>query len=47
MALCSFVEVDRRFRGAYCLLHPDDRGSMRLYGAIFQKAVIILAAVRN
>jgi hypothetical protein len=27
----SLVEVDRNFRGAYCLHHrPDDGGSMRL-----------------
>jgi hypothetical protein len=28
IALCGLVEVDRRFRGAYCLHHrPDDGGS--------------------
>jgi hypothetical protein len=28
VAPCSHVEVDRRFRGAYCLYHrPDDRCS--------------------
>jgi hypothetical protein len=29
IAPCSFVNVDRRFRGAYCLHHqgPDDRDS--------------------
>jgi hypothetical protein len=27
-ASCSLVEVDRRFRGTYCLHHyPDDEGS--------------------
>jgi hypothetical protein len=25
VALCSLVEIDRRFRGAYCLHHQDDR----------------------
>jgi hypothetical protein len=29
IAPCSLVEVDRRFRGAYCLHYrPDDGGSM-------------------
>jgi hypothetical protein len=28
IASCSHVEVDRRFRGAYCLHHsPDDGGT--------------------
>jgi hypothetical protein len=28
---CSQVDVDRRFRGAYCLQHsPDDGGSTHL-----------------
>jgi hypothetical protein len=28
VALCSLVEFDRRFRGAYCLHHrPDDEGN--------------------
>jgi hypothetical protein len=31
VALCSFVDVDRRFRGAYCLHHQgDDGGSTHL-----------------
>jgi hypothetical protein len=31
IALCSLVEVDRRFRGAYCLHHrPDDGDSTHL-----------------
>jgi hypothetical protein len=33
IALYSFVEVDRRFRGVYCLHHldPDDGGSNHKY----------------
>jgi hypothetical protein len=30
IAPCSHVEVDRRFRGAYCLHHQDDQGDHRL-----------------
>jgi hypothetical protein len=32
VAPCSHVEVDRRFRGAYCLYHhrPDDGSSTHL-----------------
>jgi hypothetical protein len=34
VAPCSHVEVDRHFRGAYCLYHqahrPDDGGSTHL-----------------
>jgi hypothetical protein len=31
IALCGLVEVNRRFRGAYCLHHQgDDGGSMHL-----------------
>jgi hypothetical protein len=36
IALCSLVEVDRRFKGAYCLHHQDDNG------AISQNAVIFI-----
>jgi hypothetical protein len=28
IALCSLVEVDRRFRGAYCLHHQGDETVM-------------------
>jgi hypothetical protein len=42
--VCSLVEVDRRFRGAFCLHRQG--ALMRLHGAITQKAVILtLAAV--
>jgi hypothetical protein len=38
VAPCSLVEVDRRFRGAYCLEHQDDEkrrsASARLQGAL-------------
>jgi hypothetical protein len=34
VTLCSLVEVDRRFGGAYCLHHQDD------------DVIFILAAVR-
>jgi hypothetical protein len=31
IAPCNFVEVDRRFRGAYCLRYrPDDGGNGHL-----------------
>jgi hypothetical protein len=34
VVLCCLVEIDRRFRGAYCLHHqgdsPDDGGSKHL-----------------
>jgi hypothetical protein len=32
---CSLVDVNRRFRGAYCLQHPDDGDSK------FMRAMII------
>jgi hypothetical protein len=54
---CSVVEVDRRFRDAYCLYHQGDEGdnmnkrrptSTKLHGAIAQKAVtFILVTVRT
>jgi hypothetical protein len=35
VATCNYVEVDRRFRGAYCLHYQgdgtDDGGSMHLW----------------
>jgi hypothetical protein len=51
-APCSLVEVDRRFRDAYCLHHHDICETSvyfnELYGAMSQKSVIfILAAVRT
>jgi hypothetical protein len=30
VAQCSVVEIDRRFRGAYCLHCPDDGSSKHL-----------------
>jgi hypothetical protein len=31
IVLCSFIKVDRRFRGVYCFHHrPDKAGSMQL-----------------
>jgi hypothetical protein len=30
VAPCSHVEVDQRFRDAYCLHHQDDGGSTHL-----------------
>jgi hypothetical protein len=39
-APCSLVEVDRRFRGEYCL-HRQSLPLRKLYGAISQYAVII------
>jgi hypothetical protein len=45
-APCSLIEVDRRFRGVYCLYRQDDSPHdgrqklrstpMRLHGAIFR-----------
>jgi hypothetical protein len=44
-APCSVVEVDQRFRDAYCLYH---QGTSRQRGTMSQKAVIfITAAVRT
>jgi hypothetical protein len=40
------VEVDRRFKGAYCFQHQGNKilkrrsNSTRLHGAIYQKAAI-------
>jgi hypothetical protein len=31
VASCVLAEIDQRFRGAYCLHRPDDRGSMLLW----------------
>jgi hypothetical protein len=52
IASCNLIEVDQSFRGAYCfhqyapLKHKST--SLRLHGAISQKAVIfILATVRT
>jgi hypothetical protein len=48
VALCSLVEVDRRFRGTYCLHHQGVRPlnrrliSMRLHGATTQKTAIFI-----
>jgi hypothetical protein len=39
-APCSLVEVDRRFRDAYCLHHNGDETSTRLHEAASQKAII-------
>jgi hypothetical protein len=48
-APCSLVEIDRRFRDAYCLHHrPDDEGNKHLYeihGAISQMTVIFISLV--
>jgi hypothetical protein len=50
-ASCSLLEVELRFRGAYCLHHQGDDGdstycetsvSTRLHGAISQNAVIFI-----
>jgi hypothetical protein len=41
---CSLVEVDRRFRGAYCLHHQGDEGPDD-GGSTHQKAVIFEAVV--
>jgi hypothetical protein len=44
----NLVEVDRRFRGVYCLHHQGDGLIQRLHGPAYQKAAIfILAAVRT
>jgi hypothetical protein len=46
------LEVDRYFKGAYCLHHEGDTSetpvhSNEMHGAVFQKAVIfMIAAVR-
>jgi hypothetical protein len=29
VALCTVVEIDRRFRGAYCLLHQSRRENLK------------------
>jgi hypothetical protein len=53
IALCSLVEVDRRFRGGYFIMSDNvplkrRSASTRLHGAVSQKAVIfVLAAVRT
>jgi hypothetical protein len=46
-APCGLVELDRRFRGAYCLHHRDQYASLkrrstttRPHGVISQKALI-------
>jgi hypothetical protein len=51
---CSLVEIDRQFRGAYCLHHQDNESttkqahlkrrsiSTRLHGATFQKTAILV-----
>jgi hypothetical protein len=45
MAPCSLVAGDWRLRGSYCLHHQS---TLRLYGAVSQKALIfILAAMRT
>jgi hypothetical protein len=54
IALCSLVEVDRRFRDAYCLHRHDGRQyahlkrrfiSTRLHGATSLKAAIFTIPV--
>jgi hypothetical protein len=50
VALYSLVDIDRRFRGAYCLFHQDYESLrvMELQGATSQKtAIFILVAVRT
>jgi hypothetical protein len=55
VASCTLVEIDRRFKGAYCLHHRGDNSpfkrrsvSTRLHGAIFKKtAIFIRFAVRT
>jgi hypothetical protein len=53
IAPCSLVEIDRRFRGVYCLHQGDGlwrqyaslkrrSTSVRLHGAVFQKAIILI-----
>jgi hypothetical protein len=44
IAPCSVVEVDRRFRDAYCPHYQDDGGSTstRLHGAVSQTAAIFI-----
>jgi hypothetical protein len=39
VAPCSLVDIDERFRGAYCLHHQDHTSetSVRLHGATSQK----------
>jgi hypothetical protein len=48
VALCSLVEIDRHFRGAYCLHHKSDE-FLRDYTAQHprRQSIFILAAVRN
>jgi hypothetical protein len=42
IAPCNLVEMDRRFRRAYCLHHQGDESSTRLHGAICQRAIIFV-----
>jgi hypothetical protein len=35
IASCGALEVDRRFRGAYCVNRPDDRGSTRSETSVY------------
>jgi hypothetical protein len=42
VARCSLIEVDWRFRGAYCLPHEGGR----LHGSISQKALMTVVSVR-
>jgi hypothetical protein len=47
---CSLLDIDRRFRGAYCLHKqvPEMLVNIRLHGLTFQKtAIFILVAVRS
>jgi hypothetical protein len=39
IALCNLVEVDRRFRGAYCLHQQVDEGSILHMRLVFSKTV--------
>jgi hypothetical protein len=42
-APCILVEVNRRFRGVYCLHYQEDDGSStHHYGAVSQQAVIFI-----
>jgi hypothetical protein len=48
IALCSLIEADQRFRGAYCLHHQGDSFPWwwrQIHGAISQKAVIFMLAI--
>jgi hypothetical protein len=44
LALFSLIEVDRHFRGVYCL-HHEGTLTMRLHGTISQKAVFFIFVI--